>query len=634
MRRFIRTLLARAYRSLQPQLDPEAQALINTQARLLNEAATRESAYRADYVERASELIEARQMAGAGPWLVHESRGEINKPGPFKIREAIDSAGAAGDLDLMLSNVEWRREVNLSWLEFSRWGIQQIILISRLYYIKNPLIQRGINVAAHYVFGRGVEVSSPDESANEVLKEFFEANKSTLGQIALVDLERRKYYDGNLFFAFFSDTSDTGSVSVRTIDATEIMDIVTDPDDTDKPRYYRRCWTERAFDAATGRTATLQREAWYPALGYMPEVDQINSSPVMKNTPVLHRKCGGVSKWLFGCPLVYAAIDWAKASKKFLEACATVKSSLAQIALTLTMPGGQQALEGAKQQLQSNVGTPGSGPWDTNPPAVAGSIFAAGPNTKLEAFKSSGQGGDPEEVRRFILMVACVFGLPETFFADVKTGNLATAQSLDRPTELNFLEKQEAWREDLMTISKYVLSVSMGAAAGRLREAHGGIKVRIVEAERRVNKRGKLVELKAAPKPGEITVSVNFPEILEGDLSAKVLATVDAMTLGNRAGQIVGIDQKDGVRKLYDDIGIENGEERTEEMYPEGSYEVDRSKQILPQPIGRNTPGGQPEDKIVRGTVGASEALSRRLARRLIESIEEERNGAEHVHSR
>ncbi len=48
---------------------PEARVVGMTLAGELSEARAREDRYRADYVERAAELIEARQMAGAGPWL-------------------------------------------------------------------------------------------------------------------------------------------------------------------------------------------------------------------------------------------------------------------------------------------------------------------------------------------------------------------------------------------------------------------------------------------------------------------------------------------------------------------------------------------------------------------------------------
>lgn len=603
MRQWLRSQLASLYKHLHPKVDQSQ--TIKALSSQLEESRAREDQYRADYVERASELVEARQMAGAGPWLVAESRSGVDTPGA-KLRESdpITSTGAFGDISLALENMQWRREVNLAWLEFSRWGIQIIILISRLYYIKNPIIRRLIDISAFYVFGRGVEVSSPDEAANDVLKEFFERNNSVLGQVALVELEKRKYYDGNLFFAFFADIQNKGLVSVRTIDATEIMDIICDPDDSDYPQYYRRSWTQRIFDSGTGNTSTHNVEAWYPALKFaMDTADDpskrltvINGLPVQWESPVHHRKCGGVAKWHFGCPLIYPALDWARNAKRYLEACLTVRMSLSQISMTLTTKGGQQAIQGAKGQLQTTAG-PGAQSYDTNPTAVSGSIFASGPGTVLSAFNSKGAGGDPEEVRRYLLMCCMVVGVPETFLADVSTGNLATATTLDRPTELSFLEKQEAWREDLLVISKFVLSVSKGAPSGKLRESHGSM-VTIRETRRVRSRDGRrMVDAKESPKAGEVIVSVNFPNILEGDVPAMVGALTGAMTLGNKGGQVVGIDEKAGVRKLYDLVGIDEGDELTEEQYPEGEYDPDRTKELLPTAIARAvpTPGGQPQ---------------------------------------
>ena len=568
-----------------------------------------------DAQERIGELIEARRMAGTGPWqcsrtLAEQTTGLIDcameslkqprKAAEYfresaefiDLRETMTPAsaqGAYGDIELALQNVEWRREINLSWLEFSRWGIQQIILICRLHYIKNPTIQRGINVSAQYVFGRGVEVSSPDPDANDVLKEFFERNRTVLGQIALTDLERRKYYDGNLFFAFFTDLLETGETTIRTIDATEIQEVITDPDDTDAPQYYHRIWTPRNFNVMNGQTSTASRDEWYPALGYDPPVKpkMIGQKKVNWDVPVYHRKCGAIAKWHFGCPLVYAALDWARASRRFLEACATVKQALAQISMLLTTKGGQAALEGAKQQLSTTVG-PQTNLWDMNPSAVNASIFGGGPGTTLQAFKTSGAGGDPEEVRRFELMVWRVFGLPETFGGDVKTGNLATAASLDRPTELNFLEKQEAWREDLTVIARRVLNMSVGAPKGVLREAlrkrlgkEPG-KVIVMEA-RRVSKQGETVRYEAAKPSNEaVEVMVTFPSIREGDNPALITSVVEAMTLGNAQGEVVGIDEKAGVTKLYELAGIDNGEELAEQQYPEkgsNQYDPNRTKQ-------------------------------------------------------
>jgi hypothetical protein len=596
--------LAAENRLLKERLD--AQDVVNFQ----------QQQFRLEEYERAAELVEAQQMRGSGPWLVAEVRQDLDKPGKFREVQPTTSQGAFGDMELALQNVEWRRELNLSWLEFSRWGIQQIILISRLYYIKNPLIRRLIDISATYVFGRGVEVTSSDEDANEVLQEFFERNQQTLGQIALVDLERRKYYDGNLFFCFFVDKLNTGKTSVRTIDATEIQDIICDPDDTDMPWFYRRSWVQRIFDPESGSTTSKSCILWYPALGYEPEeqIAELNGIPIQWENPILHRKDGAVAKWHFGCPRIYPALDWAKSARKYLEACSTVKLALARFAAILTTKGGQQAIAGAKQQLETTVG-PGTPLWDKNPTPVNASIMASGPGTTFEFLNATGKGGDPEEVRQYKLMCCIVVGVPETFLADVSTGNLATATTLDRPTELVFAERQEAWREDLARIAKYVLMNSLGAASGQLKEAMDRRRASgfvIMERARRLDSRGRMVYVwekadlsraieakKKTKKPEKIQVTVTFPAIREGDLPAVIGALSTALTLNNKGGQIVGIDEKTGILMMLRELGYEDAEDLIELMYPTKEYDPDRTKEpeaapIMPVQAAPN-PGGQPQ---------------------------------------
>lgn len=621
-----RALLLKCAQLLQPPKAEEQIRDLRAERQILRQAlesaTSRAADFRQDEYERVAELVEAQQMKGTGPWLVAESRDQVDKPGKLREGNPITSQGAFGDMELALQNVEWRREINLSWLEFSRWGIQQIILISRLYYIKNPLIRRLIDISATYVFGRGVEVTSSDEDANEVLQEFFERNKKTLGQIALVELEKRKYYDGNLFFAFFADVLDSGLVSVRTIDATEIQDVICDPDDTDTPWYYRRSWVQRIFDPTNGTTTTKHCEAYYPALGYQPEPKPtlMNMLPVMWDTPILHRKCGAVAKWHFGCPIIYPALDWAKAARKYLEACSTVKLALARFAAFITTKGGQQAIEGVKQQLGTTVG-PAAPLWDKNPTPVNASLMVAGPGTTMEFMNATGKGGDPEEVRQYKLMCCIVVGVPETFLADVSTGNLATATTLDRPTELVFAEKQEAWREDLATIAKFVLQTSAGAPSGRLKEAldaRGATKVIVMERARKIGPRGRmvyvwekadtsraLIEAKAK-KQAKIQVTVTFPAIREGDLPQVITAISTAMTLGNTGGQVVGIDEKTGVLMMLRELGYEDAEELVEEMYPESEYDPDRTAEDETPPVkpafAQPTPGGEPQPTPAQAT--------------------------------
>lgn len=451
--RFVRWLKSDQIETLSPPAPRREADLIPVVKTLLGELAmhqAEDTMRQREAYEMAGELMEASLMCGSGPWKGQSTFAEARAPGGLQrvteasveLREDFfsNAQGANGLFGFEFANWDWKREINFSLLEFSRWGIQQIILISRLYYLKNPIVRRLVDVCAIYVFGRGVEVSSPDEDVNASIKRFAARNQNVLGQSALTDLERRKDYDGNLFFAFFADPK-TGETSLRMIDATEIQQIVTDPEDSDTAWFFQRVWVQRSFDITTGQFKTESQEAWYPALNYEPadKPATINGKPVMWDVPVYHRKCGTVGKWIFGCPRIYPMLDWAKASRKFLEACAAVKAALAQFAMTITTKGGQQALAGIKQQLETTVGTGNSSWLDQNPTAVNGSIFGSGPGTTLSAFKSSGEGGDPEEVRRYMLMCCMVKGVPETFLADVS----CYAEDTEVLTEQGFMLHQQ-----------------------------------------------------------------------------------------------------------------------------------------------------------------------------------------------
>ena len=651
MKALLRRLLAYLFRKLQPKPDL-SQALIRANAEknvyraILANMPVQELAGFVGFASIARDMIEARLMTGAGPQfsmpkaaLIHEADEAVGrirdralglKVKEVELREggtSLSAQGAFGDIELALQNVDWRREINLSWLEFSRWGIQQIILISRLYYIKNPLLRRAIDVCAVYVFGRGVEVTSPEPAANDVLKEFFERNQATLGPSAMMEHERSKYTDGNLYFAFFADEENTGLVDVRTIDATEIQEIITDGEDGSKETLFKRVWQFKRFNPSDGSTSIEMAVRWYPAIGWEKPAnygDFVGKDPIEWNVPILHRKCGAVAKWSMGCPIAYPAIEWAKTSKEYLEACLTIAQSLAQFTWNITTKGGQNALENIKQQLGTTVNAaPSNSVWDSNPTANNASVFASGPGTTLKTVQSRSTGLDPSEVKEYRNMVGMVFGIPPTWLGDMETANLSTATTLDRPTELGFRAKQVQWEEDLATIAKFVLSVNGASAKGKLREARGVGKVIVIsEAPRKTRKDGRRVYDEAIkPKDDEVFVRVTFPAIREGDLPALVKATVEAMTLDNKGGQIVGIDEREGVRMLFEILGVEETEEILDEMFPEKTYDPDRTKEVEPAPIPKlqGSPGGAPQ---LPGGKQPDKSVTEKKVRRLFEAID------------
>ncbi len=460
------------------------------------------------------------------------------------------------DLEIVLENKDWQRQQAVAIREFSRWGIQQIILMSQLYFLKNPLIRRGIKVSSYYVFGRGVEISSDDATADATLKEFLNDpdNANELGHSGLVQKEETLHTDGNLFFVFFSDKS-TGAVKVRTISALEIQDIVCDPDDASRPWYYHRIWTQNQFDASVaGGLRAVTEECWYPDADYNPasKPTEIFGKPIMWATPIIHAAVGKLPKWKFGVPDVYAALDWARAVKDYLEDWSTIQRANRRIAMDIETKGGLPAIAAYQAALGTNAASQQNLGFDTNPPPVTGAAHIHGTGTTVKAFQSRGATDGPEEARRLVLMVCAVFGLPETFFGDASTGSLATAKSLDRPTELKFLEAQERWRMVLGRICHYVLRVSSGAPSGKIREAF------------------KEADAETADK---IQINVRFPSVLEHDIMESVQAIIAAGTL-NGLSPAGTVDLKTMARKLGEEVGYENVEDMLDELYPDSEYKA------------------------------------------------------------
>jgi hypothetical protein len=328
----------------------------------------------------------------------------------------------------------------------------------------------------------------------------------------------------------------------------------------------------------------------------------------MWDNPIMHRKTGGLPKWKFGCPEIYAALDWARAYKGFLENWATITKALARFAYQIETQGGQQAIQQFSQILSTTLGDGGT-QIETNPPPVVGASFVSGPGNKITPVKTQGATTDPEKGRRVLLMLCAATGLPETFFGDASTGSLATAMSLDRPTELQFLQRQELWREILIEIVKYALVSSATAPGGKLREAKKA-GMRVVESRRvhlpsgRWVYEAKSAKSKQSATPEEIRVKVVFPSVLEHDIGAQVNAITVAMTLDNKAGQIVGVDERIGVGLLLQELGVEDVDAVLETMYPTkgaDKYDPDRTKQDIAAPLPTSagqllSPGGVPQN--------------------------------------
>ena len=198
------------------------------------------------------------------------------------------------------------------------------------------------------------------------------------------------------------------------------------------------------------------------------------------------------------------------------------------------------------------------------------------------SIRTAGATTSAEDGRRLLLMVASSMGVPESFFGDVSVGTLATARSLDRPTELKFVARQSLWGDALQAICDYVVyhAVKARILPGMITEEDDGTPLLTLPAGEDGEER-------------DATVSVTFPPILEHDVAATVESIVKAATLGGSA-MAQTIDPMTVSRLLLTALGVEDVDAVMETIYPPDPVtgEPTMPEPPAPEPV----PGEEPED--------------------------------------
>lgn len=477
-----------------------------------------------------------------------------------QLREAMISltesyAALSAELALSRDDVGWLR-IGLADDQFGKKEIDQIAELARIMAVKNPLIKRGVQTIKNYVFAQGVKLQIDQSKINQVWQAFWDNPRNRLAltsEQTLQQLEIERQTDGNLFFVLFTDRI-TGTVRIRHLALSDITAIVRNPDDATEIRYYRREWTQINEDGTQER-----KTAYYPDIHFNPEnkAATINSIAIEWNSPIVHFKTGGYSNWDWGLSELYAGIDWARAYKSFLEDWATITKSLSRFAWKSKAPNNR-AVATVQRQLNAN------GAYDQIP---AGSVAVMRPDYDLEPIKTSGATTSMDDGRRILLMVAASVGLPETFFGDASVGSLATAKSLDRPTELMMKTIQSWWSTVFDTVADYVVCQAVKAPRGALRSC-GIVKnvdgVDVVE----------WLTDDATGEPYHATLSVQFPPIVNIDPVADVQAVVQAAPFLP--------DEQLIAKLLLNILGVDDVDEVLQSMFGDGS---DGEQQQLDQNV-------------------------------------------------
>jgi hypothetical protein len=327
---------------------------------------------------------------------------------------------------------------------------------------------------------------------------------------------------------------------------------VSDPEDRATRWFYLRQWVATRFDADTGTTTSTTEKAFYPVLGFRPLVraKAFDGVPVMWDSPVLHVKVGGLDDQEFGVSEVYSALAWARAYKGFLEDWASLAKALSKFAWKgKTKTGRVRALRDAVQPAATSTGFPA-----TRQPPAGQALISDGDGTDLAPINKTGATLDADSGRPLAMMVAAAMDIPYTILmGDADMGNLATAKTLDRPTELAMQSRRELWSDILRQLCSYAIDQAVKAPGGPLR---GTIKR---DGDR---------EIITVAGDVDRNLDIEWPSILEHDVKQLVDALVAADGTGHLPAEIV-------CRLLLTALGVENVDEVMDDLTDDEGKFVD-----------------------------------------------------------
>lgn len=440
----------------------------------------------------------------------------------------------------------WQALTQATERDMTRDGLRTVSQTCRVMHVASPLIKRGLNLRAAYVFGSGVGISArsvgdgAEQDVNAIVQEFLDDdhNRATFtGAQAREQMENALGTDGNVFIALFT-TPRTGRVEPRTLDVDEISDIVTDPEDKSQPWFYRRDFVKVSMDTF-GRMSESQQTVWYPALGHTPRkrLPLIEGHPVQWDAPVYHVKVNVSLGAKWGIPDAYAALPWARAYKEFLEDWATLMKSLSRIAWRTSSKRSAAQQARAALTAQQN----------------AGGVAHMGPGDQLEAVPKTGATIDAESGRPLATMIAAALGFPvTTLLADPgQTGARAVAETLDQPTELEMGGRREVWTEAYRRVLGYVIDQAVIAPAGPL---NGSVTTDPATGRQTVTIGGvddRTLDI-VWPDLGKVPIDTLVKAITDADSTGK-MPPVETLRLLLRALNVRDVDEI--VKLMTDDDG-------------------------------------------------------------------------------
>ncbi len=318
---------------------------------------------------------------------------------------------------------------------------------ARTYAAKDPLAVQAVRLWTSYTFGTGMTWAADDADTDAKLRRYWDAPEnsrllSSSGQRRSSDM---LVINGEVFFALFLQAN--GKAIIRRIDPLEIRAFVTDPDDAENVRFYKRQWTDTAGQTRTAyyrSAANIKNEGVNDSDGNL-----VQSS---EDAIVFHLPINSIGQR--GTSMLYPALDWIYMYRSFLASRYAIMKALSVFAWKGKVKGGAAAIARMKAKLDAQ--TP-----------EAGAVEYENEGFELTPMNANSQARNAMDDARLLKYQICAaVGWPEPYFGDISTGNWATAKVVELPVLKQCQILQDAWRDFYAEIDEVVME-HMGIGADK-----------------------------------------------------------------------------------------------------------------------------------------------------------------------
>lgn len=304
----------------------------------------------------------------------------------------------------------------------------------------NPLLKRGSGLRSSYIFGRGVSFSEQPPRIQRLISDIQNQDVLFSAEAQVIN-ERSHFTDGQFFVLGNASTK-----KFQRVPFNQITGVVTDPDDPESIRYYRRTWSRIVSNPENVASTTQLMNVWYPTDTFEPVggrfVSKIQNQPVDSGFRMFASRVNRRAGHVWGIPDAFPAVAWAYAYNEYLKDGSRMLKALSMFAWQLkskTKSGGAAAA--ATIASSSRVGST----------AVMGNDMELSSMPRANSVDlSNGRALGSMVASALEVSVVALLSDPGS------SGAYGTAQTLDVPTVKAMEARQAVWTQFYFRVMKFL----------------------------------------------------------------------------------------------------------------------------------------------------------------------------------